>query len=79
MEGYAWLRTVKQNRDEGFSHLCREEARVYDDGTPYISAGEPVCGARPWAYRGLDEEGTSHRCGMCRRLEEKLKEKGELT
>lgn len=57
---YHWTHTTKANRDPGTVHLCREEVRTYDDGTPYVSGGEPVCGARPWAYGGAAGDEANH-------------------
>ena len=65
---YHWYHEVKVNRDQGTPHLCREEVLTFDDGTPYISGGTPVCGARPWAYGGLAST-APNKCPKCLKFE----------
>jgi hypothetical protein len=68
---YHWTHTVHANRAPGTPHLCREEVRTYDDGTPYVSGGTPVCGARPWAYSGPAAD-APNKCARCLAFEKTL-------
>lgn len=73
---YHWVRTIHaalglRGRLDGPSHLCREEVRTYDDGTPYVSGGTPVCGATPWAYSGPGRD-DPNKCARCLTFEKTL-------